>query len=225
MEITPLCHIQTPFKDKFGIPRQSGLIMEAEGILEFDLNNFNSEALRGIEDFSHLWLSFIFDKAIRDGEKSLVRPPRLGGKEKMGVWATRSPHRPNHLGLTVVKLLKVDISEEKIFLKVGGIDLLDGTPIVDIKPYVPYADIVPEAKSAWVPNPENILKPKVLWSEGIKELVSSEEAVLIEKVLEQDPRPSAQKEDKKSYIFKIFNYEVKFENGSEEFLILSIQKI
>jgi len=225
MNIEPLCHIQTAFKDKFGIPRQSGLIPEALGVLEFENNNFNREALRGIEEFSHLWLSFIFDKAIKDGSKSLVRPPRLGGKDKMGVWATRSPHRPNHLGLTVVKLIKVESLEKTISVVVGGVDLLDGTPIVDLKPYIPYADIVSEAKSAWVPSPEKIFKPKVFWKEGVRELLSGEEAELIEKVLEQDPRPSAQKNNKDSYVFKIFDYEVKFENGKEEFRVSNIKKL
>ncbi|MFT6067756.1 MAG: tRNA-Thr(GGU) m(6)t(6)A37 methyltransferase TsaA [Bacteriovoracaceae bacterium] len=223
MELKTLCHIKTPFKDKFGIPRQSGLIPEAVGILSFPNDNFHKECLRGLEGFSHLWLSFIFDKAIKDGQRSLVRPPRLGGKEKMGVWATRSPHRPNHLGLTVVKLLEIKEKDGQIEVQVGGVDLLDETPIVDIKPYVPYCDSV-EASSAWVPEPCEVFKPKVHWDEGVKEKVLEHEALLIEKVLEQDPRPSAQKLDKESYVFKIFDYEVKFKNGAEVFRVTSVRK-
>lgn len=223
MELKVLCHIQTPFKDKFGIPRQSGLIPEAEGILTFPNDNYHRECFRGLEGFSHLWLSFIFHKVLSEGERSLVRPPRLGGKEKMGVWATRSPHRPNHLGLTVVKLLKIIRSDNQIDVFVGGVDLLDQTPIVDIKPYVPYCDQV-EATSAWVPKPVDLFKPKVEWGLGIKELVSQKEALLIEKILEQDPRPSAQKLDKESYVFNIFDYEIKFKNGAEVFLITNALK-
>lgn len=221
MELKPLCHIKTPFKDKFGIPRQSGLIPEAVGILRFPKDNFHKECLRGLEEFSHLWLSFIFHKVIGEGARSLVRPPRLGGKERMGVWATRSPHRPNHLGLTVVSLLKIIEGKDCLEVHVGGVDLLDGTPIVDIKPYVPYCDRV-EGTSAWVPKPEDVFKPAVKWSEGLREGIKEEEAVLIEKVLEQDPRPSAQKQDKESYTFNILDFEVCFKNGESEFLILSL---
>lgn len=223
MELKVLCHIKTPFKDKFGIPRQSGLIPEAEGILTFPNDNFHRECLRGLEGFSHLWLSFIFHKVLSEGERSLVRPPRLGGKEKMGVWATRSPHRPNHLGLTVVELLKISEKVDQIEVHVGGVDLLDETPIVDIKPYVPYCDSV-KASSAWVPKPDEVFRPKIKWAAGVKEIVGKDEAILIEKVLEQDPRPTAQKLDKKSYVFNIFDYEIKFENGIESFQIISAVK-
>lgn len=222
MEIKTLTLIETPFKDKFGIPRQSGLIPEAVGYLKFPNDNFHRECVRGLESFSHLWLTFIFHKVVSEGERSLVRPPRLGGKEKMGVWATRSPHRPNHLGLTVVKLESIVSSEKQIVLKVSGLDLLDKTPIVDIKPYVEYADSLTGTTSAWVPAPESLKKISIKWDKGTTELLSKEEKVLVEKVLEQDPRPSAQKFDKESYVFNIFNYEIRFKNGESEFLVTSV---
>jgi tRNA-Thr(GGU) m(6)t(6)A37 methyltransferase TsaA len=223
VELKVLCQIKTPFKEKFGIPRQSGLIPEAKGVLTFPNDNFYKECVRGLEGFSHLWLSFIFHKALSDGERSLVRPPRLGGKGKMGIWATRSPHRPNHLGLTVVKLLKIVEAGSELQIHVGGVDLLDKTPIVDIKPYVPYCDSI-EASSAWVPKPEEVFRPTILWEEGVRDSLLEEEASLIEKVLEQDPRPSAQKLDKDSYVFSIFDYDVKFQNGVDEFKILHARK-
>jgi tRNA-Thr(GGU) m(6)t(6)A37 methyltransferase TsaA len=221
VELKTLCHIKTPFKEKFGIPRQSGLIPEAVGILCFPTDNFHRECLRGLEGFSHLWLSFIFHKVVGEGPRSLVRPPRLGGKEKMGVWATRSPHRPNHLGLSVVRLLKIIEVGDEFQLHVGGVDLLDQTPIVDIKPYVAYCDSL-EASSAWVAKPSSLFRPKIEWEIGVKESVTEEEAKLIEKVLEQDPRPAAQKLDKDSYAFNIFEYDVKFKNGEDTFLIFSV---
>lgn len=225
ISIEPLCLIQTPFKDKFGIPRQSGLIPEATGELVFPNENFYKEALRGVEEFSHLWLTFLFDKAVGEGSKSLVRPPRLGGREKKGVWATRSPHRPNHLGLTVVRLLEIRESQDKIILKVGGVDLLDQTPILDIKPYVSYADSIEHSTSGWVLKPESIVKMNVVWGDGLKSSLPEEHVILIEKILEQDPRPPAQKEDKESYVFHLFDYEIWFKNGKSDFLVSSIKKL
>lgn len=128
------------------------------------------------------------------------------------------------MGLIVVKFLSLEEKDNQLVLKVGGIDLLDNTPIVDIKPYVPYADKIEGVSSSWVPNPEDIFTPKIIWNDGIKEKVSLKEAVLIEKVLEQGPRHSAQKKDKDSYVFNLFDYEIRFDNGPEEFLNTPIIK-
>ena len=145
LQLIPIAYIETDFKDKFGIPRQSGRVKELTGRIRFVKEHFYPEMLSGIEDFSHLWLIFGFSKAGRL-KGATVRPPRLGGNKRMGVFATRSPYRPNPIGLSCVKLEGVKREAEGLFLLVSGVDLLDGTPIYDIKPYLPFADAHPEAQ-------------------------------------------------------------------------------
>ncbi len=150
MEITPIAYIHTGFTEKFGIPRQSGLVPEALGVIEFVPEYRHPDALRGIEEYSHLWLIWDFSKNHRNGWSATVTPPRLGGKERRGVFATRSSFRPNPLGLSCVKLEKVEVTEDcGTVLHVSGVDLLDGTPIYDIKPYLPYADAVANARGSF----------------------------------------------------------------------------
>ena len=159
--MTPITLINTPFKEKFGVPRQSLLIPEAIGVMTFPKNDFYMEAFRGIENFSHLWLIFSFHQAVNEGAKALVRPPRFLGKEKWGVFASRSPHRPNHLGLSVVKFESFEINPNAITLKVSGVDLVSGTPIFDIKPYITYTDSIPSATSGAFQEPPDF--KKVRW--------------------------------------------------------------
>ena len=150
MEIKPIAHIKTDFKEKFGIPRQSGIIEQITGEIIFEKEFRNPDALRGIEEYSYLWLIFDFSKNHREKFLPTVRPPRLGGNERRGVFATRSPFRPNNLGLSCVKLekIKTDKNSGKI-LVVSGVDLLDNTPIFDIKPYIPYCDCKPDATGSF----------------------------------------------------------------------------
>ena len=146
MEMHPIAHMRSDFPTKFGIPRQSGLVEELRSVIVFEPEYRSEDALRGIEDFSHLWLIWQFSQAVREGWSPTVRPPRLGGNTRMGVFATRSPFRPNNLGLSCVRLLEVKHTQQYgTVLIVGGADLLDGTPIFDIKPYIPYSDSRPEA--------------------------------------------------------------------------------
>jgi tRNA-Thr(GGU) m(6)t(6)A37 methyltransferase TsaA len=146
MEIKPVAYIRTDFQDKFGIPRQSGRVPTLLGRIVFEPSYRSPEAIRGIEEFSHLWLIFGFSAAKRGRRALTVRPPRLGGNKRVGVFATRSPYRPNSLGLSLVRLERIEESEgEGAVLVVSGVDLLDGTPIYDIKPYLPYADAKPDA--------------------------------------------------------------------------------
>ena len=146
IEMHPIAHMRSDFPTKFGIPRQSGLVEELRSIIVFEPEYRNDDALRGIEEYSHLWLIWQFSQAVREGWSPTVRPPRLGGNTRMGVFATRSPFRPNNLGLSCVRLLEVTHTEScGTVLVVGGADLLDGTPIFDIKPYIPYSDSKPEA--------------------------------------------------------------------------------
>ena len=145
-----IARIHTPFPEKFGIPRQSGLAANAKGTIAFEPKFRNPDAVKGIEEFSHLWLLWEFSRAKQDTFHATVAPPRLGGKEKKGVFATRSPFRPNSIGLSCVKLEEVRIDEnDGPILVVSGVDLLDGTPIYDIKPYLPYADAYPDAKGGF----------------------------------------------------------------------------
>ena len=146
VNIQPIAHMRSDFATKFGIPRQSGLVEELKSTIVFEPEFRDPEALRGIEGFSHLWIIWQFSEAVRQGWSPTVRPPRLGGNTRMGVFATRSPFRPNNLGLSCVKLLGVEQTKDHgTVLHVGGADLMDGTPIFDIKPYIPYSDAHPDA--------------------------------------------------------------------------------
>ncbi len=201
--------IRNDFKEKFGIPRQSGL---AEGIVStivFEPEYRRAEALRGLTDFSHLWLIFEFSKSVRDGWSPTVRPPRLGGNRRVGVFATRSPFRPNPIGLSSVKLISIEESDEGPILKVGGADLLDGTPIYDIKPYLPYTDSHPDATFGYASEAMSyslsVDFPPLLLAK-IPE--NKREALRI--ILSQDPRPSYKKDGDRIYTFVFSDFEISF---------------
>ena len=192
--LTPIAYIQSCYPERFGIPRQAGLVKSAYADIVFDATEDNKLALRGIEEFSHLWILFIFHGQTYGDFKPLVRPPRLGGNKSVGVFATRSPNRPNAIGMSAVKLLGMVEKKRKLRLQVQGGDFLDGTPVVDIKPYVPYADAIDTAQAAWAIEQKNLLP--VSWSEGAQAvLIESVDPgpqklrCLIEETLEQDPRP------------------------------------
>ena len=144
--ITPIATVHSPYKQKFGIARQPGLVPAAEVCIELN-SKFTADSVRGLEAFEYVWISFIFHSVIGEGWLPLVRPPRLGGRQKMGVFATRSPHRPNHLGLSLLKLEYIEIGKP-VRIYCSGADLLDGTPVVDIKPYIPFVEAKPDASSA-----------------------------------------------------------------------------
>lgn len=214
-----LCLIETPFKEKFGVPRQSMLIPEALGVMEFPKTDFYMEAFRGIENFSHLWLIFSFHQVVEEGFKALVRPPRFQGKEKWGVFASRSPHRPNHLGMSVVTFKSIEYGAHKITLTVAGVDLVSGTPIVDIKPYIAYTDAYPEAVSgSFQEKPE--FKP-VKWM--CETQLDSTTKTLIEKVIALDPRPGFDQDN--SFGVSVAGYNVRFKMENGEFLILEVSLV
>ena len=209
----PICIIRTPFPEKFGVPRQPLLIPEAIGTMSFPKTDFFAEAFRGIEESSHLWLIFEFHE-IPDGEfNGLVRPPRFEGKKKLGVYATRTPHRPNRLGLSVVTFEKIEYRENEIILTVSGVDLVDKTPIYDIKPYIPYVDSI-QATSPFQDKPE--FRP-VIWK---CEKVS--EASLIEKVIALDPRPSHQKDSDEEFGVSVAGFNVRFRSSKTHFEITAV---
>jgi len=207
-ELRVIAHIKTDFNTKFGIPRQSGLI-DLESLIVFTPEFRNDDALRGIEAFSHLWLIWEFSKARRDDWSPTVRPPRLGGNKRVGVFATRSPFRPNSIGLSSVKLLGLEKTENGTALRVSGADLMNGTPIYDIKPYLPYTDCHPDAVGGFA---DEKLKDalEVNFSEELLiKIPEGKRSALIE-LLSEDPRPHYITDDKRVYGFEFANFEIKF---------------
>ena len=207
-ELKVIAHIKTDFKTKFGIPRQSGLV-DLEALIVFTPEYRNDDALRGIEDFSHLWLIWEFSKARRDGWSPTVRPPRLGGNKRVGVFATRSPFRPNSIGLSSVKLLGTQKTENGTALRVSGADLMDGTPIYDIKPYLPYTDCHPDAVGGFA---DKKLKDalEVDFSEEFLNKIPEEKQNALIELLSEDPRPHYITDDERIYGFEFAEFEIKF---------------
>ena len=207
--IRPIAHMESDFPEKFGIPRQAGIVGELRSRVVFEGEYRNDEALRGIEGFSHLWLIWQFSEAVREGFSPTVRPPRLGGNVRMGVFATRSPFRPNALGLSCVKLLGLERDAEKgTVLIVGGADLMDGTPIYDIKPYLPYADCRPEASGGFAPDPGRALE--VVFEAAALEKVPQEKRAALRGVLAQDPRPRYQDDPARDYAMSFAGLNIRF---------------
>lgn len=194
----PIAHIKTCYGEKFGVPRQSGLVDEAWGKLIFEPEFRNADALRGLEGFSHVWLIFVFHQATRSDWKPTVRPPRLGGNERVGVFASRSPFRPNPIGLSVVRLEDIDLDHpDGPILNLRGVDLVDGTPILDIKPYIPYADAIPDATAGFAPSAPTLLEVK--WNEGVRRKIDPNTCTVIESTLALDSRPAYQREENREY--------------------------
>lgn len=212
MEMKMIGRIHTDFATKFGIPRQSGLIPELMGEIVLEPEYRNPDAVRGLEEFSHLWLVWEFSKAVRSDWSPTVRPPRLGGNQRLGVFATRSPFRPNPIGLSCVRLERIDLEDSrKPVILVSGVDMMDGTPIYDIKPYLPYADSYPEARGGFTDGTEARhviveLPEELATASGIP----GEKLQALRGVLEQDPRPRYQKDPQRIYGMSFGEYEVKF---------------
>ena len=197
--VQAIAHMKSDFPTKFGIPRQSGLVEALRSTIVFEPEFRNPDALRGIEDFSHLWLIWQFSQAVRQDWSPTVRPPRLGGNVRMGVFSTRSPFRPNSLGLSCVRLLEVEETREfGTVLHVGGADLMDGTPIFDIKPYIPYGDAHPEAAGGFTDHAGDYLL-KVDFPNDLLNRVPSDKHQALLGVLSHDPRPSYQRNPDRVY--------------------------
>ena len=195
----PVARVSTCYPDKFGVPRQSGLVPGARARLVFEPPFRHPDAVRGLEGFSHLWLIWQFSEAVRDTWSPTVRPPRLGGNTRMGVFATRSPFRPNNLGLSSVKLEKIEFDQELgPILHISGADLMNGTPIYDIKPYLPYADSHPDAKGGFTDHIRDYRLQVEFPEELIKEIPTGQREALLE-VLANDPRPRYQNRPDKVY--------------------------
>ena len=221
--MTPIAHIHSDFAEKFGVPRQSGLVEELEADIVFEPAYQNPDALRGLEDFSHIWLIWVFDRAIRDTWSPTVRPPRLGGNRRMGVFATRSPFRPNAIGLSCVKLEGVR-QEEKLgpVLDVSGADLVDGTPILDIKPYLPYADCRPEATGGFT-DPLDGQTLQVACEEALLAGLNEEQRAGLMGVLACDPRPQYQEDPERVYGLAFAGKNVRFTVQNGVLTVLAVE--
>lgn len=214
-----IARIHTPFNTKFGIPRQSGVAAEVKGEIVFEPEYREPEAVRGLEGFSHIWLIWCFSESVTDKWSPTVRPPRLGGNVRMGVFATRSPFRPNPIGLSSVELEKIELTSDRgPVLHVRGADLMDGTPIFDIKPYIAYADSHPDALSGFL-GAATFKKLRVTLPDGVSEPLPEG---LID-VLSNDPRPRYHDDPERVYGMQYAGHEVKFRVSGDKLTVLSIQ--
>lgn len=229
--LDPIGQIKSPFTEKFGIPRQPGLApsITAEVVLEPKYSQLDSVA--GLETCTHVWLLFIFSKSIEKGWKPKVRPPRLGGNQKLGVFATRSPFRPNPIGLSVVELLSIQMRGKQLVLEVRGADLLDGTPIVDIKPYLPYADALPNARYELATGAEKLTQPVIFHEKAQRKLqilaaqYPHALSQQIKELLACDPRPAYQNDDKRLYGVRLYDLDIRFSVTTEAINVLEVDKI
>ena len=221
MIIKPIAHIHTDFKEKFGIPRQSGRASSLTSEIVFEPEYRDAEALREIEGFSHLWLLFDFSLAHKESWSATVRPPRLGGNKRVGVFASRSPFRPNPIGLSLVKLVKVADSEQGKTLIVAGADLLDGTPILDIKPYLPFADYAENATAGYA-GEHQYDSVEVVFPDDLLDKIPEEKRVGLLDCLREDPRPSYQ-EDGRTYGMKFADFEIKFTVNNGILTVINVE--
>ena len=221
--IQPIARMRSDFATKFGIPRQSGLVEELRSTIVFEPEYRNPDALRGIEEFSHLWLIWQFSEAVRQGWSPTVRPPRLGGNTRMGVFATRSPFRPNNLGLSSVRLLGVEHTAEfGTVLHVGGADLMDGTPIFDIKPYIPYGDCHMDATGGFTDRAGEFLL-QVDFPQELLEKLPPDKREAAKAVLSHDPRPSYQRKEDRIYGLTFAGQDIRFTVREDRLTVVEVK--
>ena len=224
INIQIIARMHSDFSTKFGIPRQAGLVEELRSTIVFEPEFRNADALRGISDFSHLWIIWQFSEAVRTGWSPTVRPPRLGGNTRLGVFATRSPFRPNNLGLSCVKLLGVEQTEQHgTVLHVGGADLMDGTPIFDIKPYIPYSDCHPEALGGFTDHAGDFLL-QVDFAPELLSVLPEEKRQAAIGVLSHDPRPSYQRDPERIYGLTFAGFDIRFRVVEDVLTVQSVEK-
>lgn len=219
-----IAHIKNDFTSKFGIPRQSGLVPEMMSQIIFEPEFRNPDAIRGLEDFSHLWLIWNFSQS-KPTESLTVRPPRLGGNKRMGVFATRSPFRPNPIGLSCVKIEKIEIDADLgPVISVLSTDLMDGTPIYDIKPYIPYADCIPNAVGGFADNVKEYRLNVNMPSDICGDIDEKFKSALYE-ILANDPRPSYQNEPERIYSFEFGGYKIRFKADKKNLTLTELKKL
>ena len=224
VNIQVIARMHSDFATKFGIPRQSGLVQELRSTIVFEPEYRNTDALRGMEGFSHLWLIWQFSEAVRSGWSPTVRPPRLGGNTSMGVFATRSPFRPNNLGLSCVRFLGLEETKEfGTVIHVGGADLMDGTPIFDIKPYIPYADCQPDALGGFTGGTGGDLLEVIFPADLLEKLPTDKREAAIG-ILAHDPRPSYQKDADRLYGVTFAGFDIRFTVDGNILTVQDVQK-
>ncbi len=232
MELKTIAKVHTDFPAKFGLPRQSGIVDELCGTIVFESPYRNPDALRGLEGYSHLWILWGFSESFASAKNEnnanwspTVRPPRLGGNRKVGVFSTRSPNRPNKIGLSCVRIRKIEYDGENApTILVAGIDMMDGTPVYDIKPYLPYVDSHPEALGGFAAEhlEDNL---EVEFPEELLRKIPEEKRQALWKVLEQDPRPSYHHDETREYGFEFAGFEIKFNVSGNKAIVYSVSKI
>lgn len=223
VEMHPIAKMHSDFPTKFGIPRQSGLVDALQSTIVFESEYRNADALRGLEDFSHLWIIWQFSQAVRKQWSPTVRPPRLGGNTRMGVFATRSPFRPNALGLSSVKILGLEETvNHGTVIHVAGADLMDGTPIFDIKPYIPYSDCHPDATGGFTDTAGDFLLEVAFPAELLQKIPESKRQALLG-VLSHDPRPSYQQDPDRQYGLTFAGYNIRFHVKDKQLTVLTVE--
>lgn len=222
--------IRSPYKEKFAVPRQPGLVKSGGGELHLIAPYNQADAVRGLEAFSHLWVLFIFHQTMEGGWRPTVRPPRLGGNARMGVFATRSSFRPNPLGMSLVELKGIRCQKEQVILELGGLDLVDGTPVVDIKPYLPFAEALPDARASYAQQAPQADMPVYFTDALAAELVHLEKRYprlreFIVDVLAQDPRPAYRKEEDagKAYAVWLLDFNVRWRVTDSGFEVFALE--
>lgn len=223
-EMKIIARIKSEFPEKFGIPRQSGLVSSLKAQIIFEEEYRNLDAVRGLDEFSHLWIIWQFSKAVRDTWSPTVRPPRLGGNKRIGVFATRSPFRPNAIGLSSVKIEKIDLDGENApVIHVSGADLMDGTPIFDIKPYLAYTDAHPDAVGGFTENVAD-RRLEVEFDGELENAVPNEIKTALCDLLAEDPRPSYQNDSKRVYGLSFSGYEIGFTVDKKTLKVIKLEK-
>ncbi len=228
--IQPIAKIHSCYAEKFGIPRQPGLVTKAIATIEMLPPFARAEFIKGLDAFSHIWILFLFSDVMAEGWKTTVRPPGLGGQQRVGVFASRSPHRPNHIGISAVKLNAIKHDEKSLLLEVEGGDFLDGTPVVDIKPYVPFADMLPIAVSGYsargISGMEvRLVETVVSFCRDYSKRTGRDLAGLIEQVLHQDPRPASQRQKKESFGMQLWDVNIKWRVKGNRFEVFKCEQI
>ncbi len=222
MNIEPIAFFRSPFSSKFGIPRQSGLVSELRGTVEFVAPYRHADALRGLEDYDYVWLVWGFSEHVAAEKHATVRPPLLGGNERVGVWATRSSFRPNNLGLSSVRIAAVDT--QRVTIDVLGADLMDGTPIYDVKPYLPQVDSHPAARGGFTDR-HAWQTLEVVFADGVADTLSPAECEVLRQVLALDPRPHYHHDDERLYGMPFHNWDVSFRVSGQQLTVVALRKI
>ena len=230
ISIRPIGVIHSCFTEKFGIPRQSGMVKSATAYLELYPPFNREEMIKGLAGFSHIWVHFFFHQAAAEGWKATVRPPWLGGKRRVGVFASRSPHRPNHMGISAVKLLDIRKENKKYILCLGGIDFLDQTPVLDIKPYLPYSDSIDDAAGGYTSNDHvegvvHFSREAVRFCDSYECETGRKIRLLIKEMIMQDPRPASQKGAKKRFGMLLWDVNIRWQVTASRFEVLECRRV